>query len=254
VSLNIEQKLLTPNKYSRPGEFLKSVKAVVLHWYANPLSSALANRNYFENRKYGKTNFGSAHYLVGLEGEIIQAIPDVEMAYHVGSSTYTKEALSRLSTYPNNCTLGIEMAHIDWDGRFNEKTYNSTVKLTAQLLHKYKLNKNDIWTHHGIVGWKNCPKWYVDHPSDFEKFKSDVDVELKNLIKKEVGDIVSRTFSKYFDDVDKDWMASAIDSCYEKGIIKGRSDKVYDPHSPITRGETAIVVERLINYIMKEVK
>ena len=61
--MDIQKAYLTPNKYSRPQRPLQSVNGVVIHWVANPKTSAMMNRNYFENRKYGKTNFGSAHYI-----------------------------------------------------------------------------------------------------------------------------------------------------------------------------------------------
>ena len=47
----IDVELLTVNPYSRPGIALKAVKGIVVHYTANPGSSAMANRNYFENLK-----------------------------------------------------------------------------------------------------------------------------------------------------------------------------------------------------------
>jgi hypothetical protein len=31
-----------------------------------------------------------------------------------------------------------------------------------------------IWTHHGITR-KDCPKYFVEHPEAFERFKLDAD-------------------------------------------------------------------------------
>lgn len=167
----IIEKLLTPNKYSRPQDKLKGVKGIVVHWVANPQASAEANRNFFENRKYGKTGYGSAHYIIDLNGDVIRCIPENEVAYHVGSKTYTKEALSKLSTYPNNCTIGIECCHVDWNGKMTDATYNTLVELATDLLKKYKLTTNDLWLHKEVVGWKDCHKWFVDHPDEWVKFK-----------------------------------------------------------------------------------
>ena len=80
------EKLLTINDYSRPGRKLKSVLGVVLHWTANPGVSAESNRDFFESRKEGNLGAGSAHYVIGLFGEVIRCIPEDEMAYHCGSS------------------------------------------------------------------------------------------------------------------------------------------------------------------------
>ena len=43
--------LLTPNKYSRPQTPLEKVNGIVVHYVANPCSTALENRNYFEGLK-----------------------------------------------------------------------------------------------------------------------------------------------------------------------------------------------------------
>lgn len=171
MTYQIIEKLLTPNKYSRPQDKLKGVRGIVIHWCANPQASAEANRNFFENRKLGKTGYGSAHYIIDLDGDVIRCIPENEMAYHVGSETYTKEALNRLSAYPNNCTVGIECCHVDWNGKMTDATYNTLVELATDLLKKYKLTADDLWLHKEVVGWKDCHKWFVDHPDEWRKFK-----------------------------------------------------------------------------------
>lgn len=171
MTYQITEKLLTPNKYSRPQDKLKSVRGIVIHWCANPQASAEANRNFFENRKLGKTGYGSAHYIIDLDGDVIRCIPENEVAYHVGSKTYTKEALSKLSTYPNNCTIGIECTHVDWNGKMTDATYNTLIELVVDLLKKYKLTTDDLWLHKEVVGWKDCHKWFVDHPDEWKKFK-----------------------------------------------------------------------------------
>ena len=76
--MQIKEMLLTPNEYSRPQIPLKSVKKVVLHYVGNPKSSAMANRNYFENQKSGG-RYVSSHYIVGLEGEILRCVTENEV-------------------------------------------------------------------------------------------------------------------------------------------------------------------------------
>jgi len=83
--LNIISDYLTVNEFSRPGKRLREVRGLVLHWVANPGSTAKANRDFFEGRKHGKNGYGSAHYIVDMDGSIIQCIPENEMAYHCGS-------------------------------------------------------------------------------------------------------------------------------------------------------------------------
>lgn len=175
--LGILEELIEKNPFSRPARPIDEVKGIVLHWVANPGTSAMANRNYFDSLKKqtddGNARYASAHYVVGIAGEIVQCLPRREMAYHAGAPSYKREALEKLGRYPNGTTIGIELCHPDSTGRFTLKTWQSAAELTAVLLYQYALNANDIWTHHQITG-KNCPKWFVDYPNELEIFKTAV--------------------------------------------------------------------------------
>ncbi|MFS1514539.1 N-acetylmuramoyl-L-alanine amidase [Chengkuizengella sp. SCS-71B] len=175
---------LTPNPFSRPGTKLKKIKGVVIHWVANKKSTAEANRKFFENRKNEKNGYGSAHEIIDLNGDVIVCIPKDEIAYHVGSSTYTKEALERLSNYPNDCTYGIECTHVDWEGKMTKETYNSLVNRCVELCKEFDLNPlTDLWLHKEVVGWKDCHKWFVNNPNEWDEFMKEVDKRMKNELK-----------------------------------------------------------------------
>jgi N-acetylmuramoyl-L-alanine amidase len=169
--------LYTENRYSRPCILLKAVKGIVVHWVANPMSSAMANRNYFEGLKDqappNDSRFASAHYIIGLEGEILRCVPDNEICYHVGADRYPGEVMRRLSSYPNNCTIGIELCHSGQDGKFNEQTLNSCAGLVSSLLATYRLTNVDVWRHYDITG-KICPKYFVEHKDEWDAFKASV--------------------------------------------------------------------------------
>jgi N-acetylmuramoyl-L-alanine amidase len=177
--MNIQNDLLTVNPFSRPGKKLSGVKALVVHWTGNAGSTAKQNRDYFENLKkqdpagdQRKLRWASAHFIIGLSGEIIQCIPCEEMAYHVGAKTYMPDALAYLGHYPNNRTIGIELCHPSADGRFTAATLDAGAELCALLAARYSLDPEaDIWTHYGVTG-KHCPRWFVEHPGDFEAFKA----------------------------------------------------------------------------------
>ena len=172
--MEIKQKYLTPNEYSRPQKKLGEVKAIVLHWLAAPRGTPQGVFNYFEERKKGKTGYGSAHFCIGMDGETWQYMPMDEMAYHVGSKTYTDYGLS-LSSYPNNCTVGIELSHNDWEGSFTDETWETAKELVNYLLVTYNLGVDDITTHNAVVGWKDCPRWFVTFPEEFNRFKKEVE-------------------------------------------------------------------------------
>lgn len=170
--------ILPINKFTRPGTKLKSVKGIVMHYTASPGASAENIGNYFLrlSKQSADDNeadrFASAHYSVD-EKTVVQSVPEEEMAYHVGSKTYAAEAIKRLGNYPNNCTIGIEMC-INREGKITEDTFMQAAKLTARLLRKYKLTTEDIWTHKGVVGWKDCPLPWIQKPEELKRFKDTV--------------------------------------------------------------------------------
>lgn len=176
TNMNIERKLLTINEWSRPGKKLNEVKMIVVHWVANPDTTAEFNWRFFENKKNGETGYGSAHYIVNLNGDIIQAIPDDEMAYHVGSKNGpTPYVLKKFGNYPNNYSIGIELCHIDWEGTFADETFDSAVALCGFLCKKYDLDAfENILTHKFVIASKDCPRWFSEHPEDFDGFRSKV--------------------------------------------------------------------------------
>ena len=182
--MNIERNLLTRNPFSRPGTYINNVKGIVIHWVANPGTTAAQNRNYFEslkNQAQAQKNerYASAHFVIGLQGEIIQCIPATERAYHVGATTYKPEALQKLSYYPNNCTLGIELCHPDWSGAFTSETLDSAAELCALLCIQHGLNpETALWRHYDVTG-KNCPKYFVEKPQEWEQFKREVMQRIK---------------------------------------------------------------------------
>ena len=158
--LAINLHLLTKNPYSRPGTALSKINAVVIHYTASPGGTAEQNREYFEDLKVFKTRKASAHFIVGLKGEIVQCIPTKEIAY--------------ASNDRNKDTVAIECCHSDDSGKFNEATLDSVKKLTAWLLVKNGLSAEDgIIRHHDVSG-KLCPKYFVEHEDEWEKFKKDV--------------------------------------------------------------------------------
>jgi N-acetylmuramoyl-L-alanine amidase len=167
--MNIEEKLLTVNPYSRPGKPLISVKGIVIHWVANPGTTALANRNYFEGLKNQAGRYASAHFIIGLRGEVIQCLLENEMAYHTGAARYSDIALKNLSSYPNNCTLGIELCHINWEGEFAPETLKAAKELTLELCERYNLGKNNVYRHYDITG-KECPRYFVLHSDQWVNF------------------------------------------------------------------------------------
>ncbi len=159
VRPELDVQLLDVNKYSRPGIAMEEVNAIVIHYTANPGTTAQQNRNYFQNLSTSKTTYASSHFIIGLEGEIIQCIPCNEIAYASNDRNYD--------------TIAIECCIKDETGEFNSQTYSSLVWLTAWLMGRYSLSSEDVIRHYDITG-KNCPKYFVENETKWDEFKQDL--------------------------------------------------------------------------------
>ncbi|BCN32328.1 peptidoglycan recognition protein family protein [Anaeromicropila herbilytica] len=158
-SIDIKKMYLTPNEYSRPQTKLKRVKGIVVHYTANPGTTAEDNRNYFEGLSESHVTYASSHFVIGIKGEIVQCLPLNEMSYASNSR--------------NDDTISIECCHQDASGKFTKETYDSLVNLTAWLCNKYHVPKKNVIRHYDITG-KICPKYFVDHEDAWIKFKNEV--------------------------------------------------------------------------------
>lgn len=155
----IDVQLLDINEYSRPGIESDGITGIVIHYTANPGSTAQENRDYFEGLKDSHETSASSNFVVGLEGEIIQCVPTWEVAY--------------ASNERNKDTISIECCHPDETGKFTEETYQSMVQLTAWFCRKYSLTADTVIRHYDVTG-KNCPKYFVENEEAWANFKEDV--------------------------------------------------------------------------------
>ena len=155
----IDVQLLDVNPYSRPGTETEEITGIVIHYTANPGSTAQNNRDYFNGLKDSHETEASSNFIVGLDGEIIQCVPTWEMAYASNSR--------------NIDTVSIECCHPDETGKFTDETYRSLVQLTAWLCVKFNLTEDQVIRHYDVTG-KNCPKYFVENEDAWAQFKEDV--------------------------------------------------------------------------------
>ena len=171
--ITFDVRFLDPNPFSRPQLALKKVHAIVVHYTANPGVDAVANRNYFNNlpkaneRKQKKT-YASSHFVIGLDGTIVQCIPLEEMVY--------------ASNNRNSDTVSIECCHKKENGKFTAQTQAALIQLCTYLCIKFDLTEENLIRHYDVTG-KICPKYFVEHPDAWETFKKDVGMELKKYRK-----------------------------------------------------------------------
>ena len=132
--------LLDYNEFSRPGTALEKINGIVVHYTANPGTTAQQNRDYFE-------------------GLAQSCIPCNEIAY--------------ASNERNADTISIECCIPDDTGKFTDATYGSLVHLVTWLMGRYDLTTDDVIRHYDVTG-KACPKYYVENEAAWEQFKSDL--------------------------------------------------------------------------------
>jgi N-acetylmuramoyl-L-alanine amidase len=166
--MTIIDRLLTPGaSHGRPGNKITPV-GVVLHYVGNPGASAESNRNWFENGSGG--NRASAHYIVGLNGEILRLIPEDEQSNHAGKSYGA--AWNEISKTNNIRYISVETCHPDALGRFSAVTEATLAELVADICVRRGFDpKTAIFRHYDVTG-KDCPTYYVKNPSAWNALKA----------------------------------------------------------------------------------
>ena len=161
----VEEDLLPVNQWSRPGITLERIEGVVIHYVGNPGTTAQANRNYFASLASGEEGtYASSHFIVGLEGEVVQCVPLTEIAY--------------ASNERNADTVSVEVCHPDETGKFSQTSYDRCVELTAWLCRTFRLDPaEDVIRHYDVTG-KRCPLYYVEYPEAWEDFLTDVEAAM----------------------------------------------------------------------------
>lgn len=151
----VDVQIIEEDGISRSGKKLEDIENIVIHYVGNPGSTAQQNRDWYANPE----SEVSSHFLVGLEGEVIQCIP--------------LDEFSAASNQRNKDTISIEVCHPDESGKFNDASYSALVKLTAWLLSESGLMPDDVIRHYDITG-KDCPRYFVQHEDSWLAFLEDV--------------------------------------------------------------------------------
>lgn len=155
----IEQDFIDMDGHARDGSTIAAVKDIAIHYVGNPGTTAKANRDYFNQDGVDV----SSHFIVGLEGEIVQCLPLNEKSAATNERNYN--------------TVSIEVCHPDESGKFSDKTYASLVRLAAWLCEELRLEGDNLIRHYDVTG-KLCPLYYVDHEDAWLELKNDVDARI----------------------------------------------------------------------------
>ena len=159
------EKFMKINKYGRPGTKRRRTTKIAFHFTGQHDVSAKNTVSYFSNvvangyRVNGRYIYASSHLVMGLEGEIYHIIPFNEIAYTTNSA--------------NAYSVGVECATTGSDDHYTDKEYVSMIKTGAWLAKLYGLDpRKDFIRHYDVTG-KICPRYFVNHKSQWEQFKLD---------------------------------------------------------------------------------
>ena len=120
-----------------------AIRVVVVHVTESSFASTVA---WFRNRRSGV----SAHYVVGRDGQIVQMVPDDEIAWHAGNRWY------------NAHSIGVEDEGIvEVPGTFTDAEYRASASLVAGLLRRYRIPAD----RRHVIGHNQVPDPY--HPGRY---------------------------------------------------------------------------------------
>ncbi len=151
----VDKQIIAINGSGRRGEKLSGVKDIAIHYVGNPGTTAQQNHDFYDQPE----TTVSSHFLIGMDGDIIQCIPMDE------KSSATNDR--------NLDTISIEVCHPDSTGKFTQESYDALVKLTAWLCDYCGIGRDHVIRHYDVTG-KPCPLYFVDHPDLWEQFLADV--------------------------------------------------------------------------------
>ena len=144
---------------SRPGTSLKQVQGIVLHYTGAPGKSAEAIRSEFDLLDKGEKGSAAAHFVIGIDGTVIQCIPLSEISLAAGSQ--------------GTSYISIECCHIDDSGKFSKNTYETLVRLVDWLMGSFDLEPESVVRHYDVSG-EACPSYYVEHGDAWNQFVVDI--------------------------------------------------------------------------------
>ncbi len=223
----------SPN-FNLPKRVKNRIKFIIIHYTGMKKESAAIKRLQDSKSKV------SSHYLIKINGEIINLVPDLFEAWHAGVSSW-KHFKSL-----NKNSIGIEITnpgHQHGYKRFSKKQIFSLQKLLNILVKKYKIKKKYILGHSDIspgrkkdpgekFPWEMLAKkklsfWHNLDQKKIKKFReknlstrSDENLFLKNLYKIGYNDI-----KKFKSNKNTKYLTLAFQRRFRQSLVNGKIDK-----------------------------
>ena len=222
----------SPN-FSIPKRTDKMVKFIVIHYTGMKSENAAIKRLCDDRFRV------SAHYFIKKNGEMINLVPDLYVAWHAGKSKWLNYNLL------NKNSIGIEIQNPGHDNgykNFSTKQFSSLKILLRTLIKKYKIDLKNILGHSDIAPerkkdpgekfpWKNLANhklaiWHSLKESNLKKNrkkrlnKDEEIVFIKNLNK-----IGYRIIKKLNFNLNKKYITKAFQRRFRQNLVNGIPDQ-----------------------------
>ena len=213
----------------------KQIKFIIFHYTGMKSESGAINR---------LTNIQSrvsCHYLIKNNGEIINIVPDLYVAWHAG--IYSWKNYKSL----NKSSIGIEITNPGYNfdyTNFSKKQISSLMRLSKNLIKKYKINLKNILGHSDIAPdrkkdpgekfpWEYLSKnkiglWHILKKKELIKNrnlsidKSKEDLFLKNLFK--IG-YLKKTPKKIKKEIYLRYLIKTFQRRFRQELVDGKIDQ-----------------------------
>ena len=121
---------------------VKEIKFIIFHY------TGMKKQNQAITRLTDTKSKVSSHYLIKNNGEILNLVPDLYVAWHAGVSSWKNYKSI------NKYSIGIEISNPGHEysyKNFSKKQIKSILKLSTYLIKKYKIKSNFILGHSDIA-------------------------------------------------------------------------------------------------------
>ena len=234
-----------PGNFNQTRRKLSAIKYIVIHYTGNINDTALNNLKYFAENDVS----ASAHYFCDDRG-IFQSVPLEHAAYAVGLGAHRKPYTPNPPFYKkanNSNSVSIEICGSRNSNEGSEKTKENAARLCAFMMKSLNIPITNVIRHYDVTG-KRCPAWAVDSPK-WDIFRLEVFsifggqtvniIEFRKLYYQLMNELATEPATA-------EWEINAMKEAEKNGLINDGS-----PHKPVTRGELAVILQRLESRLHK---
>jgi len=219
--------------FSIPKRKTKMIKFIVIHYTGMKSENAAIKRLCDDRFRV------SAHYFIKKNGEMINLVPDLYVAWHAGKSKWLNYNLL------NKNSIGIEIQNPGHDNgykNFSTKQFSSLKILLRTLIKKYKIDLKNILGHSDIAPerkkdpgekfpWKNLANhklaiWHSLKESSLKKNrKKKLNKDEEIVFIKNLNKIGYRIIKKLNFNLNKKYITKAFQRRFRQNLVNGIPDQ-----------------------------